>query len=383
VVLLGPSGAGKTTTLRTLAGLEQPEAGSVRIGDVEVNRLTPAERNVAFVFQDYALYPFMTAYQNMAFPLKAPNQSGRRLSAAEIDRRVRAVAAVLQIEPLLRRKPAQLSGGEQQRVALGRAMVRRPQAFLMDEPLTNLDAKLRTLMRAELKHLHGEIGATTLYVTHDQVEALTMGDRIAVLRAGNCQQIGTPDAIYHQPANTFVAGFVGNPSMNLLAGRISGAAGSGPGGADVAVQLDNNAGRVPLRGALAALALAAPAAEVVLGVRAEDIHFVPQTEPEALPTTVYAVEPLGDRYIYDLQLGRYVIKVKASPSLILEPGQPAWITCDPDHLHLFDATTQNRLPFAQAGGPATGLPSKQAEGQPTGADSLAPAVQGSGSTTDG
>jgi multiple sugar transport system ATP-binding protein len=383
VVLLGPSGAGKTTTLRTLAGLEQPEAGSVRIGDIEVNRLTPAERNVAFVFQDYALYPFMTAYQNMAFPLKAPSQNGRRPSKAEIDKRVRAVAAVLQIEPLLGRKPAQLSGGEQQRVALGRAMVRRPQAFLMDEPLTNLDAKLRTLMRAELKHLHGEIGATTLYVTHDQVEALTMGDRIAVLRAGNCQQIGTPDAIYHQPANTFVAGFVGNPSMNLLAGRISGAAGSGPGGADVAVQLDNNAGRVPLRGALAALALAAPAAEVVLGVRAEDIHFVPQTEPEALPTTVYAVEPLGDRYIYDLQLGRYVIKVKASPSLILEPGQPAWITCDPDHLHLFDATTQNRLPFAQAGGPATGLPSKQAEGQPTGADSLAPAVQGSGSTTDG
>jgi multiple sugar transport system ATP-binding protein len=238
-------------------------------------------------------------------------------------------------------------------------------------------------MRAELKHLHGEIGATTLYVTHDQVEALTMGDRIAVLRAGNCQQIGTPDEIYHQPANMFVAGFVGNPSMNLLAGRISGASGSGPGGADVAVQLDNDAGRVPLRGALAALALAAPAAEVVLGVRAEDIHFVPQTEPGALPTTVYAVEPLGDRYIYDLQLGRYVVKVKASPSLILEAGQPAWITFDPDHLHLFDAATHNRLTSPLAGGPATGLSSQPAESPPAGADSLAPAVQGFGSAIDG
>src|SRR5947209_4036264 len=222
----------------------------------------------------------MTAYQNMAFPIKAPAQTGTRPSATEIDRRVRAVAAVLQIQHLLGRKPAQLSGGEQQRVALGRAMVRRPQAFLVDEPLTNLDAKLRTLMRAELKHLHGAIGATTLYVTHDQVEALTMGDRIAVLRAGNCQQIGIPDEIYHQPANMFVAGFVGNPSMNLLAGRVTSAASGGPGRGvshtpTVAVQLDNDAGRVPLRGAPASVAATAPAAEVVLGVRAEDVHFVP------------------------------------------------------------------------------------------------------------
>src|SRR5581483_7732748 len=193
LVLLGPSGAGKTTTLRTVAGLEQPDDGSVRIDGEGMDGRTPAERNVAFVFQDYALYPFMTAFQNMAFPLKAP---GSRASSAEIKQRVRAVAATLQIEHLLARKPAQLSGGEQQRVALGRAMVRRPQAFLMDEPLTNLDAKLRTLMRAELKHLHRAIGATTLYVTHDQIEAMTMGDRIAVLRDGACQQVGTPDVIY-------------------------------------------------------------------------------------------------------------------------------------------------------------------------------------------
>jgi multiple sugar transport system ATP-binding protein len=359
LVLLGPSGAGKTTTLRTVAGLEKPDVGSVRIGGVEVNRLTPAQRNVAFVFQDYALYPFMTAYQNMAFPLKAPAQGGHRLSTAEIDKRVRAVAAVLQIEHLLGRKPAQLSGGEQQRVALGRAMVRRPQAFLMDEPLTNLDAKLRTLMRAELKHLHGEIGATTLYVTHDQVEALTMGDRIAVLRAGTCQQIGTPDEIYHQPANTFVAGFVGNPSMNLLAGRLASRASGGPDRGGVAVELDNDAGRVPLPGALASVAATAPAAEVVLGVRAEDIHIVPQTEPGVLPATVYAVEPLGDRYIYDLQVGRYVVKVKASPAQVLEAGQPVGITFDPDHLHLFDAATQNRLTGPPA---AAGVPTRSASG---------------------
>ena len=394
LVLLGPSGAGKTTTLRTVAGLEKPDAGSVRIGGVEVNRLTPAERNVAFVFQDYALYPFMTAYQNMAFPLKAPHQGGSRPTSAEIDKRVRAVAAVLQIEHLLGRKPAQLSGGEQQRVALGRAMVRRPQAFLMDEPLTNLDAKLRTLMRAELKHLHGEIGATTLYVTHDQVEALTMGDRIAVLRAGTCQQIGTPDEIYHQPANTFVAGFVGNPSMNLLAGRlVSTASGASDrvGSHDVgglhtptiAVELDNDAGRVPLRGALASVAATAPAAEVVLGVRAEDIRVVPQTEPGALPATVYAVEPLGDRYIYDLQVGRYVVKVKASPAQVLEAGQPVGITFDPDHLHLFDAATQNRLPLAQAGAPQTGRAAQAAGSPAAGAEGLARAVQGWGRATDG
>jgi multiple sugar transport system ATP-binding protein len=383
LVLLGPSGAGKTTTLRTVAGLEKPDAGSVRIGGVEVNRLTPAERNVAFVFQDYALYPFMTAYQNMAFPLKAPAQRAHRLSTAEIDKRVRAVAAVLQIEHLLGRKPAQLSGGEQQRVALGRAMVRRPQAFLMDEPLTNLDAKLRTLMRAELKHLHGEIGATTLYVTHDQVEALTMGDRIAVLRAGTCQQIGTPDEIYHQPANTFVAGFVGNPSMNLLAGRLASMASGGPGGGDVAVELDNDAGRVPLPGALTSVAATAPAAEVVLGVRAEDIHVVPQTELGVLSATVYAAEPLGDRYIYDLQVGRYVVKVKASPAQVLEAGQPVGITFDPDHLHLFDAATQNRLPLAQAGASQTGRAAQPAGSPVAGAEGLAPAVQGWGRAING
>ena len=211
LVLLGPSGAGKTTTLRTVAGLEKPDQGQVRIGETVVTRMSPAERNVAFVFQFYALYPFMTARENMAFPLKA-----NPMPKQEIERRVGEVAKTLQIGHLLARKPGQLSGGEQQRVALGRAMVRRPQAFLMDEPLTNLDAKLRTTMRAELKHLQRDLGATTLYVTHDQVEALTMGDRVAVLKSGMLQQVGTPREIYDRPTNTFVAAFVGHPLIALL-----------------------------------------------------------------------------------------------------------------------------------------------------------------------
>jgi len=343
LVLLGPSGAGKTTTLRTVAGLEKPDGGSVQIDGVEVNGFSPAERNVAFVFQDYALYPFMTSYQNMAFPLRAPSQPAR-LTSAEIDQRVRAVAATLQIEHLLGRKPAQLSGGEQQRVALGRAMVRRPRAFLMDEPLTNLDAKLRTLMRAELKHLHGDLGATTLYVTHDQVEAMTMGDRIAVLRGGRCLQVGTPDDIYLAPANTFVGGFVGNPRMNLLAARVVSGRERGHEGAGL--ELARDGGFVPLGGPAAGLV--ADSGDVILGVRAEDVHFAQQGAPGALPATVYAVEPLGDRYIYDLQLGGYVIKVKAAPSFVLDAGQTIYISFDAGHLHLFDGATEARL-----GAPAT------------------------------
>lgn len=343
LVLLGPSGAGKTTTLRTVAGLEKPDGGSVQINGVEVNGFTPAERNVAFVFQDYALYPFMTSYQNMAFPLRAPSQPAR-LTSAEIDRRVRAVAATLQIEHLLGRKPAQLSGGEQQRVALGRAMVRRPQAFLMDEPLTNLDAKLRTLMRAELKHLHGDLGATTLYVTHDQVEAMTMGDRIAVLRGGRCLQVGTPDEIYLSPANTFIGGFVGNPRMNLLPARV--VSGQERGHEGPGLDLARNSGFVPLDGAAARLV--ADGGEVILGVRAEDVHFAQQGDRGALSATVYAVEPLGDRYIYDLQLGGFVIKVKAAPSFVLDTGQAVHITVEASHLHLFDGATEARL-----GRPAT------------------------------
>jgi multiple sugar transport system ATP-binding protein len=332
LVMLGPSGAGKTTTLRTVAGLEKPDGGSVRIDGKSMERSTPAERNVAFVFQDYALYPFMTAYKNMAFPLKS-----RPMPSSEIDQRVRSIAAILQIEHLLQRKPAQLSGGEQQRVALGRAMVRRPQAFLMDEPLTNLDAKLRTAMRAELKHLHREIGATTLYVTHDQVEAMTMGDRIAVLRAGECLQVGTPDDVYQHPATAFVASFVGNPRMNLLAGTLMG------GNDSWSVRLNEGAGTVPLLNGPAGAAANATSTSVIVGIRPENVAIVPQDEPGALPVTMYAVEPLGDRSIYDVRLGNNLIKVKTSPDFNLTLDEQTCIRFDPAAVHLFDGASQRRL----------------------------------------
>src|SRR5213596_1394520 len=204
VVLLGPSGCGKTTTLRCIAGLEEADGGEIYIGDRLVNDLDPKERNIAMVFQSYALYPHMTVYQNMAFPLE-----NAKVPEREIIQRVNRTAKLLQVESLLGRKPAQLSGGQRQRVAVGRAIVREPQVFLMDEPLSNLDAKLRVYMRAELKRLQKDIGVTTIYVTHDQVEAMTMADRIAIMDKGILQQLGTPAGIYSQPTNTFVAGFIG------------------------------------------------------------------------------------------------------------------------------------------------------------------------------
>src|SRR5437870_11079545 len=211
VALVGPSGCGKTTTLNLVAGLIEITAGEIRIDDRLVNDLDPKDRNIAMVFQNYALYPHMTVYKNLAFPLE-----NRRIPAAEVDRRVQRTAKLLQIERLLGRKPAQLSGGQQQRVAVGRAIVREPQAFLMDEPLSNLDAKLRVHMRAELKRLQKDIGVTTIYVTHDQVEAMTMADRVAILNHGELQQYDTPRRVYVHPSNHFVAGFVGSPPNNSI-----------------------------------------------------------------------------------------------------------------------------------------------------------------------
>src|SRR4051812_2697440 len=217
VVFLGPSGCGKTTTLRSVAGLEHPEEGDILIDGRRVNHLSPADRDIAMVFQFYALYPHMSVYDNMAFPLRAV-----KMAKSELDQRVRDVAKVLHVEHLLQRRPGNLSGGEMQRVAIGRAMVRRPKVFLMDEPLTNLDAKLRSEMRAELKRLQNDIGATTVYVTHDQLEAMSMGDRIAVMSQGLLQQMGTPGDVYDHPKNLFVAGFIGSPAMNFLPCRMVG-----------------------------------------------------------------------------------------------------------------------------------------------------------------
>jgi len=216
MVLVGPSGCGKTTALRMVAGLEEITDGAVRIGDDVVNGLPPRERDVAMVFQNYALYPHKSVYENLSFPLKL-----RKLGKAEIDQRVKRIAQILELEEQLQRRPRQLSGGQRQRVAMGRAMIREPQAFLMDEPLSNLDAKLRTQMRAEIALLHKEISVTTIYVTHDQVEAMTLGQRVAVLRKGELQQVASPQELYARPGNLFVAGFIGSPAMNFFEGRVA------------------------------------------------------------------------------------------------------------------------------------------------------------------
>ncbi len=215
MVLVGPSGCGKTTALRMVAGLEEITSGDVRIGEDIVNGLPPRERDVAMVFQNYALYPHKTIYENLSFPLRL-----RKLAKPEIDRRVRRIAGILELDEQLERRPRQLSGGQRQRVAMGRAMIREPQAFLMDEPLSNLDAKLRTQMRAEIGLLHKEIGVTTIYVTHDQVEAMTLGQRVSVMRKGELQQVASPQELYARPTNLFVAGFIGSPGMNFFEGRV-------------------------------------------------------------------------------------------------------------------------------------------------------------------
>ena len=296
-VLLGQTGAGKTTTLRCIAGLDKPEEGTIYLDGVSVNDKTPAERDVAFVFQSHILYPHLSVYENMAFPLHP-----RKLSSEEIDRRVRDIAQMLHIEHLLLRTPNQLSGGETQRVGLGRAMVRRPQVFLMDEPISNLDAKLRTEMRAEIRWRQRDLGTTTFYVTHDQVEAMSMADRIAVLEAGRIQQLGTPADIYNHPANLFVAGFVGNPSMNCIPSDISTANG------ELRLTLANNVGTgtaITIQDEKITRTLndTNPNRDVVFGVHPEDVVVSHQPISNAFQAEVYSVEPLGAETIVEVTLG--------------------------------------------------------------------------------
>jgi multiple sugar transport system ATP-binding protein len=274
LVLVGPSGCGKSTLLRMVAGLEEVTSGEIRIGGRRVNDLAPRDRDVAMVFQNYALYPHMSVFENLAFGLKL-----RKVARDEIRRRVETAAGALGLERYLERRPRELSGGERQRVALGRAMVREPKVFLFDEPLSNLDARLRVEMRAEIRRLHHRVGATVIYVTHDQVEAMTMGDRIAVLKLGVLQQVADPHTLYARPANTFVAGFVGSPPVNLFEGRV------GADGASVEVQGARWSVGDAQRAALAGRA----GAEVTAGVRPEDL----QTAQAGLPATIEIVEPLG------------------------------------------------------------------------------------------
>ena len=333
MVFLGPSGCGKTTTLRSIAGLEKPDEGEIYIDDVLVNDYSPADRDVAFVFQFYALYPHMTVYNNMAFPLKAV-----KMSKSEIDERVMDVAKVLQIEALLSRTPEKLSGGEMQRVALGRAMVRRPKVFLMDEPLTNLDAKLRSEMRAELKRLQRDIDATTIYVTHDQLEAMSMGDKIAVINDGVTQQIGSPAEVYDHPASLFVAGFVGSPTMNLLDCVYMQEAGKS------FLVVGENDFRLEISDALAkSIQDSASDPQLILGIRAEDIFVQEEAHEDVIQAEVYVVEPLGSENIIDLKIGKNILKAKTLPTFHPNIGQAIKFCFDKDRMHVFDKKTEKAI----------------------------------------
>ncbi len=342
-VLLGQTGAGKTTTLRCIAGLDKPEEGTIYLDGISVNDKTPAERDVAFVFQSHILYPHLSVYENMAFPLHP-----RKLSGEEIDRRVRDIAQMLHIEHLLMRTPNQLSGGETQRVGLGRAMVRRPQVFLMDEPISNLDAKLRTEMRAEIRWRQRDLGTTTFYVTHDQVEAMSMADRIAVLEAGKIQQLGTPADIYNHPANLFVAGFIGNPSMNCIPSDIFTANG------ELRLTLASKVGSgnsITIQDEKITKTLndTNPDRDVIFGVHPEDIIVSHQSISNAFRAEVYSVEPLGAETIVEVMLGvdamgsHTILKASTAPNFEAEIGQHLYVTFVADRMHFFDKTTGNAL----------------------------------------
>ena len=319
LVLLGPSGCGKTTTMRIIAGLEEPTSGEVWIGGRMVNDELPKDRDVAMVFQNYGLYPHMTVHDNIAYPLKV---RGVR-SADEIRDRVRAAAAKVQLEELLDRRPRALSGGQRQRVALARAIVRTPQVFLMDEPLSNLDAKLRVTMRAELKHLSHELRITTVYVTHDQIEAMTLADRVAVMNHGRIQQLGTPEEIYDEPRNLFVAGFIGSPAMNLVEGAAQN-------------------GRFRFAGASIADAGGGTRDGVVLGVRPEDLAIA-EAGKGSFDAEVYACELTGESVLVTVEIAGRRIAAKAGRHTRLGIGETVGIRVDPAHVYLFDAATGDRL----------------------------------------
>ena len=338
LVLLGPSGCGKSTLLRMVAGLVPPSAGRVTLDGRDITHTPPRDRDLAMVFQSYALYPHLTVRRNLGFPLRA-----RRLPRAAAAAKVTEVAGALGLAELLERRPRELSGGQRQRVALGRALVRDPGAFLMDEPLSNLDAKLRTATRAELTELHRRLGATFLYVTHDQVEAMTMATRIALLNAGRLEQVGTPAEVYDEPASVFVAGFLGAPPMNLLPAEVVSRDGElhavAPGAA------------VPL-GIPLGVRVELPARAVVLGIRPEHLAAVdPAAVDPAAPLAgeprlrgqVRAVENLGSEEVAHCRVGDTTVAVRGPRPLALRPGDPVALACRPGHAHLFDRTSGRRL----------------------------------------
>jgi len=317
LVLLGPSGCGKTTTMRMIAGLEEPSAGEVHIDGEMMNDIDARDRDTAMVFQSYALYPNMTVYENIRFPLRM-----RGVPKIDQDRLIREAADKVELVDYLDRKPSALSGGQRQRAALARAIVRQPKVFLMDEPLSNLDAKLRQSMRVQIKHLQRELKITTVYVTHDQIEAMTLADRIVVMEGGRVQQIGTPSEIYATPANTFVAGFIGAPPMNLIPGHLENGAFNASG-----IRIEDLSIR--------------HSGDVVLGVRPEDCAVT--ADGHHLEADVYGVEPTGDMTFLSLKLGDGLIEVKADRDYRSPLGAIEKIAFDKKRLHLFDASSGERL----------------------------------------
>jgi multiple sugar transport system ATP-binding protein len=327
LVLLGPSGCGKTTTLRCISGLEVPDEGKILIDGEDVTRKRASQRDIAFVFQLYALYPILTVYDNIAFPLKA-----QKYEKEKINEEVMKVADLLQISHILNKKPKELSGGDMQRVALGRAMVRRPKAFLLDEPIGTLDAKFREEMRLELKRLHIDIGATTVHVTHDQVEAMSMGDRIAVMELGILQQVGTPHEVYAKPKNLFVANFIGSPGMNFIdclpvrkGGKIM-----------LKLLEDEVFIAIPENMQKAMQEKVDDGEQLVLGVRPEDITFSIKKSDAYLEAKVYVIEKTGSYNIIDLNLGRQKIRVRTIPTVKPEIGQTAYIDFDMKRISVFE-----------------------------------------------
>ncbi|WP_298679647.1 ABC transporter ATP-binding protein [uncultured Lentibacter sp.] len=316
LVLLGPSGCGKTTTMRMIAGLEDVTEGEILIDGKVVNALEPKDRDVAMVFQSYALYPNMNVYENIRFPLKV-----RGVDPSTHDEKVRRASAMVELDDFLHRKPAELSGGQRQRVALARAIVREPNVFLMDEPLSNLDAKLRVSTRAQIKNLSHELAVTTIYVTHDQIEAMTLADRVVVMKKGIVQQVGSPTEIYDMPANTFVASFIGSPAMNLIEGALA--------GGKFTAQHTEVAG------------LTAPDGNITLGFRAEDASLVESGGQITAP--VYTMELLGDATMIAVRIGGALVSVKADKTFRAKIGETVHIQIPQDHCHLFDTASGKRI----------------------------------------
>jgi multiple sugar transport system ATP-binding protein len=343
VVFVGPSGCGKSTLLRMIAGLEEITEGQIWIGDRVVNDVPPKDRDVAMVFQNYALYPHMSVFDNMAFGLKI-----RKYPKAEIRQRVEEAARILGVEKELDRRPRALSGGQRQRVAVGRAIVRKPEVFLFDEPLSNLDAKLRVQMRIEISRLHNQLGATMIYVTHDQVEAMTMGDRIVVMRDGEVKQIDTPLALYHRPANQFVAGFIGSPSMNFIDGSLEASAGG------LRFRARGDAFTLALPAEQHAELAAHAGGEITIGVRPEDIYVAREGGPHATSGTwqLDVVEPMGNEIFLYATLGfngsGHSVVARVDPQALPAAGAPIDLAVDLRKVHVFDRETEATLAAAPA-----------------------------------